>query len=223
MTHVMKNEEVTRQCAVSLSNLAASSIETHEFLVDDGGIGALVNLASHGLVVEEEKEGSSSSSNSASSSSGKGRSSSLRSGGGGGGGGLSSNDGGGGAWDEDENERKKHFLEPMNTLLTRVPPRALKKLQSIDGIESIVPMLDKEVKEKRKKLKNFISSFTLFSIFIFFLKRPFDTFLLFFSPINFLIIRRRNEWHQGMMEYLHQEQRHQCQYFQHWALIRQRM
>ena len=123
----------------------------YEFLVDDGGIGALVNLASHGLVVEEEEERSSSSSNSASSSSGKGRSSSLRSGGGGGGGGLSSNDGGGGggAWDEDEDERKKHFLEPMNTLLTRVPPRALKKLQSIDDIESIVPMLDKEVKEKK--------------------------------------------------------------------------
>jgi hypothetical protein len=112
MTSVMKNDQVTRQCAVSLSNLASGSDETHINIVGDGGISAMVELASHGLVVDENEEDATARS-------------------------TKDDD----EWEDvDEN---KNSLTSMNTVLTRVPPRLLRKIEVIDGIEEITPIFDK--------------------------------------------------------------------------------
>jgi len=117
MTSVMKNDEVTRQCAVSLSNLASGSNETHTHIMEDGGIGALVDLASHGLVVDENEEESS-----------------LKK--------DAMEDDDEQDWNQ-EDDKGKNALTPMSTLLTRVAPRAQRKIESIDAIDHIVPVLEK--------------------------------------------------------------------------------
>ena len=118
MTSVMKNDEVTRQCAVSLSNLASGSNETHTHIMEDGGIGALVDLASHGLVVDENEEESS-----------------LKK--------DAMEDDDEQDWNQ-EDDKGKNALTPMSTLLTRVAPRAQRKIESIDAIDHIVPVLERE-------------------------------------------------------------------------------
>jgi hypothetical protein len=115
MTSVMKNDEVTRQCAVSLSNLASGSMETHTHIMEDGGIGAMVELASHGLIVDDEEEISTRNND---------------------------DDDNDDNWNQ-EDDKKKNALTPMVTLLTRVAPRSLRKLNTIDNIDQIIPLLDK--------------------------------------------------------------------------------
>ena len=118
MTSVMKNDQVTRQCAVSLSNLASGSMETHEHIVGDGGITALVELASHGLIVDESEETNTTKQKN------------------------KQNDEDAQDWSEEE-DTKTNALTPMSTLLTRVAPRVLRKIETIEDIDQILPVLDK--------------------------------------------------------------------------------
>ncbi len=122
MCDAMKNEELNRQCAVSLSNLAGVSA-THEYIVGDGGVSALVDLASHGLVDEDEEETNNSS----------GRRNTIP------------------KLDNDEvalegksSSDRDAELTPMITFYTRVPPRKGRKSDPLGGVDHIQAVLDHE-------------------------------------------------------------------------------
>ena len=119
MCDAMKNEELSRQCAVSLSNLAGVN-ETHKFLVGDGGVSALVELASHGLVEEDEEENIDT----------YGRTNSMKD---------EYDD-----LDEKDATSIESKLNPMITFYTRVPPRKSRSVAPLTGIDHIEAVLDHE-------------------------------------------------------------------------------